>query len=88
MGTILVHTTTATTVKPRIVSTNVVMPIGGIARCGKEQTMSEHDCSKCPYKRLCEKIEIKDLSCDDIKVIAQGSAEIGSLYEICEREGE
>ena len=49
----------------------------------KEQTMSEHDCNKCPYKRLCEEIEIKDLSCDDIKVIAQGSAEIGSLYEMC-----
>ena len=43
----------------------------------------EHDCSKCPYKRLCEEIEIKNLSCDDIKVIAQGSAEVGSLYEIC-----
>lgn len=47
------------------------------------RVMSEHDCSKCPYKRLCEEIEIKDLSCDDIKVIAQGSAEVGSLYEIC-----
>ena len=41
------------------------------------------DCNKCPYKRLCEEIEIEDLSCDDIKVIAQGSAEVGSLYEIC-----
>ena len=45
--------------------------------------MSEHDCKKCPYKRLCKEIEIKDLSCDDIEVIAQGSAEVGSFYEIC-----
>lgn len=43
----------------------------------------EHDCSKCPYKRLCERIEIKDLSCEDIKQIAQGSAGFDSLYEIC-----
>lgn len=48
----------------------------------RSMRMSEHDCNKCPYKRLCEEIEIKDLSCDDIKVIAQGSAEIGSLYEM------
>ena len=51
------------------------------AKSEKEQTMS--NCNKCPYKRLCEEIEIEDLSCDDIKVIAQGSAEVGSLYEIC-----
>ena len=37
--------------------------------------MIEHDCSKCPYKRLCKEIEIKDLSCDDIKVIAQEGAD-------------
>ena len=29
------------------------------------------DCKKCSYKKLCKEIEIKDLSCDDIKRIAE-----------------
>ena len=54
-----------------------------IYKTNDESVCEEWECSKCTYKRLCEEIEVKDLSCDDIKVIAQGSDEVGSLYEIC-----
>ena len=33
------------------------------------------DCNKCPYKKLCHEIEIEDLSCEDIKNIAESEIE-------------
>ena len=47
LATILVHTTTAITVKQVIasISLNGVTQFGGIAHCGKEQTMSR--CYAC-----------------------------------------
>ena len=44
--------------------------------------MSEHDCNKCPYEKLCEELRVFGLSCYEIKQIAQDD-EVGSLYEIC-----
>jgi 2-iminoacetate synthase ThiH len=29
------------------------------------------DCNYCPYKKWCEEIEIKDLTCEEIKQIAE-----------------
>ena len=51
MATILVHTTTAITVKQVIasISLNGVTQFGGIAHCGKEQRMSKHICDECKH---------------------------------------
>ncbi len=35
------------------------------------------DCNKCPHRQLCREIELEDLSCEDIKNIAeQGESEV------------
>lgn len=29
------------------------------------------DCKKCPYKKLCKELGMADLSCEDVKKIAE-----------------
>ena len=54
LATILVHTTTAITVKQVIasISLNGVTQFGGIAHCGKEQRMSEDKAIHVLYERI------------------------------------